>query len=241
MELRSLLAYQQHLPDQKVWATTAEAGFSLEKEGEEIHNERDEWEGKKTARFLHPAISDMAQILNGIEKQGRNLTKTQRAVIQLDNDWMNPANDPHAVKWHRKWEKKPPPPRAKDPPRIQDHQEQSLKLGSTFHLDHPLPNTTEHGIIHIEVESKLWIDNYEVQARTAPGRRSHRIQEIAEECRIQEELESTDHRTPTRHVLRALKKCTKAQRIHGLTSVAVPGFFKNASRGPSALWGEKKR
>ena len=161
MELRRLLAYQQQLPDQRVWTTTAEAGFPLEEENEEIHNERDEWEGKQTARFLHPAISDMAHILNGIGNQGQNLTKTQWAVIQLDSDWMNPANDPHVVKCHRKWEKKPPPPRAKDPPRIRDYQEQSLKLGSTFHLNHPRPNTTEHGIIHIEVESKMWIDNYE--------------------------------------------------------------------------------
>ena len=161
MELRRLLTYQKHLPDQKVWATTTEAGFPLEEEDEEIHNERDEWEGKQTVRFLHPAISDMCQLLNGIENLGQNLTKTQRAVIQLDNDWRNPANDPHAVNWHRKWEKNPPPPRAKDPLRIRDYQEQSLKLGSTFHLDHPRPNTTEHGIIHIEVESKTWIDNHE--------------------------------------------------------------------------------
>jgi hypothetical protein len=40
MELRCLLTYQQHLPDQRVWATTAEAGFPLEEENEEIHNER---------------------------------------------------------------------------------------------------------------------------------------------------------------------------------------------------------
>jgi hypothetical protein len=268
IELRRLLTYQQHLPDQRVWATTAEAGFPLEEENEEIHNERDEWEGKQTARFLHPAISDMAHLLNGIENQGQKLTKTQRAVIQLDSVWMNPANDPHAVKWHRKWEKKPPPPRARDPPRIRDYQEQSLKLGSTFHLDHPRPNTTEHGIIHIEIESKTWIDNHEgtevftraglststdltrsftilcgtwahLQARTTPERRPHLIQEIAEACRIQGELESKDHRTPTRYVLRALKKITKANRIHGLTSVAAPGFFNNASRGPSALWGGK--
>ena len=39
MELRRLLAYQKHLPDQKVWATTVEAGFPLEEEDEEIHNE----------------------------------------------------------------------------------------------------------------------------------------------------------------------------------------------------------
>ena len=68
-ELRHLLAYQKQLPDQRVWATTAEAGFPLEEENEEIHNERDEWEGKQTARFLHPAISDMAHLLNGMENQ----------------------------------------------------------------------------------------------------------------------------------------------------------------------------
>jgi hypothetical protein len=70
----------------------------LEEENEEMHNEREKWEGKQTARFLHPAISNMAQILNGKENQGQNLTKTQRSVIQLDSEWMNPANDPHAVK-----------------------------------------------------------------------------------------------------------------------------------------------
>jgi hypothetical protein len=201
----------------------------------------------------------MTQILNGKENQGQNLTKTQRAVIQLDSEWMNPANDPHAVKWHRKWGKNPPPPRVKDPPRIRDYQEQKLKLGSTFHLDHPLPNTTEHGIIHIEVESKTLIDNYEgtemltrkglststdltrrftilcgtwahLQTRTTPRHGPHLIQEIAAACHIQEELESTDHRTPTICVLRALKKVTKANRIHGLTSVAAPGFFNNASK-----------
>jgi hypothetical protein len=70
------------------------------------------------------------------------------------------------------------------------------------------------------------------------GHPSH-LNHATEACNIQEELESTDHRTPTRYVLRALKKITKANRIHGLTSVAAPGFFNNASRGPSALWGEK--
>jgi hypothetical protein len=94
----------------------------------------------------------MAQHLNGKENLGQSLTRIQRAVTQLDNEWMNPANDPHAIKWNRKWGKKNTPPRAKDPPRIKDYQEKKLKLGSTFLLNHPCPNTTEHGIIHIEVE-----------------------------------------------------------------------------------------
>ena len=71
----------------------------------------------------------------------------------------------------------------------------------------------------------------------APGPRL--AEETAEACLTQKELESADHRTPTRYVLRALKKATKANRIHGLTSIAVPGFFNNVSRGLSALCGEK--
>ena len=98
MELRHLLVYQQHLPDQKVWSTTAEAGFPLEEENEEIINKRDDWEGKKTTPFLHPAISNMAQYLNGKENLGQRLTRIQRVVTQLDNEWMNPGNDPHNVK-----------------------------------------------------------------------------------------------------------------------------------------------
>ncbi len=42
-----------------------------------------------------------------------------------------------------------------------------------------------------------------------------------------------------RQPFRALKKITKANRIHGLTSVATPGFFNNVSRGPSTLWAGK--
>jgi hypothetical protein len=65
------------------------------------------------------------------------------------------------------------------------------------------------------------------------------LEEISEVCNIQKELESTDHRTPTRYVLRDLKKATKANRIHGLTAVAAPGFFSNSSRVQRPLWGEK--
>jgi len=123
-------------------------------------------------------------------------------------------------------------------------------------LDHPRPNTTEHGIIHVEVESKTWTDLYEGTEIVTRGGLStssslthsftilcaswtllttrnpspHLIVQISKACTIQKELESSDHRTPTRYVLRSLKKDIKANRIHGLTTVASPGFFGNASR-----------
>jgi len=68
----------------------------------------------------------------------------------------------------------------------------------------------------------------------------HLIAEISEACTIQKELESSDHRTPTRYVFRTLKKSIKTDRIHGLTAVAAPGFFGNASRDQRAIWGDKK-
>ena len=67
----------------------------------------------------------------------------------------------------------------------------------------------------------------------------HLIEEIVETCRTQKELESTDHRTSARYVLRDLKKDTKANSIHGLTTVASAGFLNNSSRGQRTLCGEK--
>ncbi len=96
-ELRILLIHQQHMSDQKVWVTSAESGFPLEEEREEIHNELDDWEGKKTARFLHPVISELARHLNGKVNMGHNLTRIQRTIVKIDNEWMNPVNDPHVI------------------------------------------------------------------------------------------------------------------------------------------------
>jgi len=110
-QLHNLLTQQQHIPNQKVWATTTEAGFPLEDEEEEIHNQTDDWEGKTTTRFLHPAISNLTKHLNMEEHIGHILTRTQRDVTKLDDDWANPASEPHDTKWHRKWESNPPPPR----------------------------------------------------------------------------------------------------------------------------------
>ena len=41
-EFRLLLTHQQHMPNQKVWVTSAESGLPLEEEREEIHNELDD-------------------------------------------------------------------------------------------------------------------------------------------------------------------------------------------------------
>ena len=45
----------------------------------------------------HPAISRLDQHLNGKETIGHNPTRIHRAVMNLDDEWMNPANDPHVT------------------------------------------------------------------------------------------------------------------------------------------------
>ena len=61
-ELRSLLLTQQSLGDQTVWLTTAQAGFPVTAEAQEVLSDRDRLLGKPVARFLHPAISTFIQV-----------------------------------------------------------------------------------------------------------------------------------------------------------------------------------
>jgi len=126
-------------------------------------------------------------------------------------------------------------------------------------------------LIHIEAGSKCWIETYTgavvitraglctftslgnvftivcgtwdlLKTRT-PG--PNLIEEITEACRTQESLESDGHRTPTRYLLRALKKLTR--RTDGRTDTTAQGFFKNTSRDPrsetswSRRWDFKER
>jgi hypothetical protein len=60
-ELRTLLRTQQSLEDQTVWLTTAQAGFPVTEDSQEVQADRDRFLGKPVTRFLHPAISTFIQ------------------------------------------------------------------------------------------------------------------------------------------------------------------------------------
>ena len=60
-ELRTLLRAQQTLDDQSVWLTTAQAGFPVLADTQEVQSDRDQLMGSPVARFLHPAISSFIQ------------------------------------------------------------------------------------------------------------------------------------------------------------------------------------
>ncbi len=56
-ELRQVLTLQQTTEDQTIWMTSAQTGFPLEREEDEVTNSTDAQRGRHTARYLHPVIS----------------------------------------------------------------------------------------------------------------------------------------------------------------------------------------
>ena len=61
-ELRTLMRTQQTLEDQTVWLTTAQAGFPVAADAQEVQTDRYRLLGNPVARFLHPAISTFIQV-----------------------------------------------------------------------------------------------------------------------------------------------------------------------------------
>ncbi len=56
-ELCKDISLQQNAKDQTIWMTTAQAGFPLERDEDEVTNSKDTQMGRITPRYLHPAIS----------------------------------------------------------------------------------------------------------------------------------------------------------------------------------------
>ncbi len=87
-ELRTLLHTQQSLEDQTVWLTTAQTGFPVTADTQEVQTDRDRLLGKTVARFLHPAISTF------IQTRWQELVSTDQApsraevlVKRLEETW----------------------------------------------------------------------------------------------------------------------------------------------------------
>jgi hypothetical protein len=56
-ELRQALTLQQTMTDQTIWMTSAQTGYPLEREEDEVTSITDAQMGRHTARYLHPTIS----------------------------------------------------------------------------------------------------------------------------------------------------------------------------------------
>ena len=146
-ELRTLLCTQQTREDQTVWLTTAQAGFPVVADAQEIQTDRDRLLGNPVARFLHPAISSFIQA-RWQELVSTKQTPARAEVLanSLEEAWCwappnarLPDERPEAT-WHRAqpsarlpdvsskgtpqekvlWEPDPKPLMANHPPRVID-------------------------------------------------------------------------------------------------------------------------
>jgi hypothetical protein len=80
---RAVIRLETELPQREaeVWMTTSQMGYSLEGEETELVDERDDAEGKETARFLAPEISNFIrrarQVRTGLKGCGTGMDKDE--------------------------------------------------------------------------------------------------------------------------------------------------------------------
>jgi hypothetical protein len=130
-ELWQVITLQQTTKDQKIWMTSAQTGFPLEREEDEVINRKDVQMGRNTSRYLHPAISAyITDWETDLTSTGTQSPPLAQAVIDLENEWSHkyvmgtwiaptePA--PPSVIWHHD----PTPLMTNHPPRV------TLSLGT---------------------------------------------------------------------------------------------------------------
>jgi hypothetical protein len=88
MELRTLLRTQQTREDQTVWLTTAQTGFPVVADAQEIKTDRDRLLGNPVALFLHPVTSSFIQARYQ-ELASTNQTPSHAEVLvkRLEETW----------------------------------------------------------------------------------------------------------------------------------------------------------
>jgi hypothetical protein len=86
-ELRQALTLQQTMEDQTIWMTSAQTGFPLEGEEDEVTNNTDTQMGRHTARYLHPAISTyIVEWEADLASTGTQPSPSAQAAIDLENE-----------------------------------------------------------------------------------------------------------------------------------------------------------
>ena len=149
------------------------------------------------------------------------------------------------------WEPDPRPLMANHPPRVTDS---NIRISlSESSLNGPCPWDDSYlGRVQIQRKSLLWeekIEGFSIiiheglttldhpqigwtttsgmwnTLRTLWGLNMETLVRIHESCKKQSYLECTDIFTPTRHILQAIRRTWKTDRVHSLPAVTVPTFF----------------
>jgi hypothetical protein len=150
-ELRKAITFQQSTDDQAVWLTTAQAGFPLTRDEEELINSKDAQMGRPTARHLHPAISEFIAFIQAeLTSTGQLPSPLEQAAIDFEEESSQkhitglreiPTDPPPPPLLTPAWELDPPPLMANHPPRITDSNIRiTLREGSLRRFNHPGPS-----------------------------------------------------------------------------------------------------
>jgi hypothetical protein len=71
-----------------MWMTSAQTGFPLERDVDEVTNSKDVQMGRTTARYLHPAISTFIAAWEAdLTSTGTQPPPLAQGAIDLENEW----------------------------------------------------------------------------------------------------------------------------------------------------------
>jgi hypothetical protein len=133
-ELCKVITLPQNAKDQTIWMTPAQSGFPLERDEDEVTNNKDTQMGRTTTRYLHPVISTF------VDNWETDLTSSGKQPSSL-----SPVS----------WNLDPPSLTTNHPPRITDSNTRiTLQEGS---LKEPLPKSdNDLGWVQIQQKSLRW-------------------------------------------------------------------------------------
>jgi hypothetical protein len=226
-DLRWILTLQQTTEDQTIWMTSAQTGFPLEKEADEVTNSKDVQMGRHTARYLHPVISAyIADWEAELISTGTQPPPLAQSVIDLENEWSTDSNIRITLREDSLKEALPTSDNGLGWVQIQQKSlrwEENIQ-GSTV-ITHAGLTTLVHPTQGWTIASGTWN-----VLRTKWGLTSETLQIIHESCTSQRQLETANIFTPTRHILQIIKRVWRVEGVHGLPAIAAPTFFPKATK-----------
>ncbi len=219
------------------------------------------------SNFIQERLEDLnskGQAPSGMEQLAKRLEETwgrTHSNIQITSI----ASPKIAPPGKATWEPDPKPLMANHPPRVTDSNTRIALLEGS--LNGPCPRDDSGlGWVQIQRKSLLWeekIEGFSVitheglttlahpqigwtinsgmwnTLRTLWGLNMETLERIHESCKSQSHLEYADIFTPTRHILQAIRRTWKIDRVHGLPAVAAPTFFPSASKDNDTWWGSQ--
>ena len=165
--LEAMIALEES--EMTVWLTTKEMGYALEAESDELIEERDEREGRRTGRWIAPQIESFIRgIENGPrttadgEDQG-DATLQEELRIMLA-DWCSPNEKGKPKEGERvrqlvmRWESESEPLMAKEP-RVLEDVDVELEIGEGWFFNQAVPrHCSGKGYVRVMSEPVKWTE-----------------------------------------------------------------------------------